>query len=61
MLYGLDKRLDLRFSHENPEIVTCYRDFLGKPLSEKAEQLLHTDQHAWEMPGEMRYYSRLGE
>ncbi|MDY2625393.1 MAG: [FeFe] hydrogenase, group A [Coriobacteriales bacterium] len=61
VLYGLDKRLDLRFSHENPEIVTCYRDFLGKPLSEKAEQLLHTDQHAWEMPGEMRYYSRLGE
>ncbi len=61
VLYGLDKRLELRFSHENPEIVTCYRDFLGKPLSEKAEQLLHTDQHAWEMPGEMRYYSRLGE
>ena len=61
VLYGLDKRLDLLFSHENPEIVTCYRDFLGKPLSEKAEQLLHTDQHAWEMPGEMRYYSRLGE
>ena len=61
VLYGLDKRLDLRFSHENPEIITCYRDFLGKPLSEKAELLLHTDQHAWEMPGEMRYYSRLGE
>ena len=42
-LYKLDKDNPLRFSHENPEIITLYHDFLGKPLSEKAEKLLHTE------------------
>ena len=40
-LYGLDKINNLRFSHENPSVVTCYRDYLEKPLSEKAHHLLH--------------------
>lgn len=37
-----DAGMPLRFSHENPEIQTLYRDFLGEPLGEKAHQLLHT-------------------
>ena len=52
ILYGLDKNSTLRFSHENPSIQKCYEDFLGAPLSEKAHHLLHTDHHAWKMPGE---------
>jgi NADH-quinone oxidoreductase subunit G len=52
VLWGLDKVSELRFSHQNPSIVACYRDYLGEPLSERAEKLLHTDQHAWQMPGE---------
>jgi iron only hydrogenase large subunit-like protein len=41
-LYEEDRDCELRFSHENPEIKMIYDDFLGKPLSEKAEELLHT-------------------
>ena len=44
-LYQLDKSLPLRKSHENPDIITLYKDFLGEPLSEKAHELLHTHYH----------------
>lgn len=50
VLYELDRANALRFSHENPAVLACYRDFLGQPLSEKAHHLLHTDHHAWDMP-----------
>ncbi len=52
VLYRLDQKNPLRFSHENPSIRECYRNYLGKPLSEKAHHLLHTDHHGWKMPGE---------
>lgn len=52
VLYQLDQKNPLRFSHENPSIRECYRNYLGKPLSEKAHHLLHTDHHGWKMPGE---------
>ncbi len=52
VLYTLDKNLPLRFSHENPSVQACYENYLGEPLSELAEHLLHTDQHGWKMPGE---------
>ena len=41
-LYKEDAGKTIRKSHENPFIKTLYREFLGKPLSEKAEHLLHT-------------------
>lgn len=50
VLYELDRANALRFSHENPAVLACYRDFLGQPLSEKAHHLLHTDHRAWDMP-----------
>ena len=50
VLYGLDAGNPLRFSHENPAVLACYRDFLGQPLSERAHRLLHTDHRAWDMP-----------
>ena len=48
VLYGLDKANNIRFSHENPEVIACYEKYLGKPLSEKAHHLLHRD-HVAEM------------
>jgi NADH-quinone oxidoreductase subunit G len=50
-LYQQDRNMTLRFCHENPYIQAVYRDYLGKPLSERAEELLHTDQQGWNMPG----------
>jgi NADP-reducing hydrogenase subunit HndD len=41
-LYKEDKEKPLRKSHENPFIIKLYEEFLGKPNSEKAHQLLHT-------------------
>lgn len=41
-LYEEDTILELRKSHENPQIVKLYEDFLGKPNSHKAHELLHT-------------------
>lgn len=37
-----DSSMKLRLSHENPEIKALYADFYGEPLSELAEQMLHT-------------------
>ncbi len=52
VLYSQDKDNTLRFSHENPVIKTIYEEFFKEPLSEKSHHLLHTDHHAWKMPGE---------
>lgn len=41
-LYQIDKNKDIRKSHENPMINKIYEDFLEKPGSKKAHQLLHT-------------------
>ena len=41
-LYGEDAGKTLRKSHDNPEIKQIYADFLGKPGSHKAHELLHT-------------------
>ena len=51
-LYHLDKANPMRFSHENPDVQTLYEEFLGQPLSEKAEELLHTNHTAWNMPNQ---------
>ena len=41
-LYRRDVSMELRTSHENPEIKQVYEEFYGQPLSEMAEQMLHT-------------------
>jgi iron-only hydrogenase group A len=41
-IYNEDESMTLRKSHENPEIVAIYKEFLGKPNSHKAHELLHT-------------------
>ena len=41
-LYREDASKAVRKSHENPEIKQIYADFLGKPNSHKAHELLHT-------------------
>lgn len=51
VLYNLDRSMPLRFSHENIDINTLYNDYLDSPMSEKAEELLHTDHFAWKMKG----------
>ena len=52
VLWALDKARDIRFSHENPDVLTLYRDYLGTPGSARAHHLLHTDHHGWKMPSE---------
>ncbi len=42
VLYKEDEKRPLRRSHLNPDIQKLYRDYLNHPLSEKAEELLHT-------------------
>lgn len=41
-LYKKDELIELRLSHENPDIVAVYKEFYGKPLSPLAEEMLHT-------------------
>jgi len=48
-LYFLDKNAKIRFSHENPDVLKLYENYMEKPLSHKAHMLLHTDHNAWEM------------
>ena len=49
VLYKLDAANKLRFSHENPSVQAIYKDYLEKPLSHKAHELLHTDQTKWSL------------
>jgi iron-only hydrogenase group A len=41
-IYDEDMGMPIRKSHENPEVVEIYKDFLGKPNSHKSHELLHT-------------------
>ncbi len=41
-LYKLDREKTIRRSHENPDIQRIYKEFLGRPLSPKSHELLHT-------------------
>ncbi len=41
-LYSEDENLPIRKSHENPDIKLLYSEFLEKPGSHKAHELLHT-------------------
>ena len=50
VLWDLDRKSELRFSHENPDVRALYAEYLGKPLSKKSHHLLHTDVNGWQMP-----------
>ena len=50
VLWNLDKNSVIRFSHENPDVLALYNDYLEKPLSHKSHHLLHTDLTEWEVP-----------
>jgi len=41
-IYDVDRTLPLRKSHENPSVKKVYEEFLEKPNSHKAHELLHT-------------------
>ena len=41
-LRALDEAAEIRYSHENPDIKALYDEFLGKPLSERSHEYLHT-------------------
>ncbi len=41
-IYTIDEMKEVRKSHENPSIKKLYEEFLGKPLGELSEKLLHT-------------------
>ena len=42
-LYYLDRNANLRFSHENPDIIQMYKEYFEAPMSHKAHMLLHTE------------------
>ncbi len=50
VLWNLDQKSALRYSHENPDVQALYAEFLGKPLGEKSHHLLHTDLTEWSVP-----------
>lgn len=41
-LYAEDKSMKIRKSHENPDIIKIYKEFLGEAGGHKAHELLHT-------------------
>ena len=52
MLWALDAKAPIRFSHENPDVQALYREYLKEPLGERAHHLLHTDHAAWKTPNQ---------
>ena len=45
-LAQIDRHQTIRKSHENPEILELYREFLGQPLGGTSHELLHTSYQA---------------
>ncbi|HVS51523.1 MAG TPA: NADH-dependent [FeFe] hydrogenase, group A6 [Opitutaceae bacterium] len=41
-LYADDRDCAIRCSHDNPEVIRVYDEFLGQPLGARAHELLHT-------------------
>ena len=41
-LYREDESMPIRSSHNNPQIIDLYKNYLGEPNSHKAHELLHT-------------------
>ncbi len=41
-LFAIDRNMPRRQSHNNPQVIRLYEDFLGEPNSHKAHDLLHT-------------------
>jgi NADP-reducing hydrogenase subunit HndD len=41
-IYSEDENLPLRKSHQNPEVIAIYKEFLTSPNSHKSHELLHT-------------------
>jgi len=42
-IYEEDMSMSLRKSHENPEVIGLYKEFLGQPYGHMSHKLLHTD------------------
>ena len=40
-VYTTDSAMPIRASHENPDVIKLYREYLGKPGSALAHDLLH--------------------
>ena len=57
-LRELDEKSELRFSHENPDVIRMYEEYFQKPLGHRSHRLLHTDHDAWEMPRSPRLANR---
>ena len=41
-IYAEDENMVLRKSHDNPEVIAIYKEFLDEPNSHKSHELLHT-------------------
>ena len=41
-IYSEDEHMVLRKSHENPDVIAIYKEFLDEPNSHKSHELLHT-------------------
>jgi len=47
-IYKIDSNSNVRKSHENSDILSLYKDFIGKPNGERAHELFHTKYEAKE-------------
>ena len=45
-LASIDQTSTIRKSHENPDVLKLYEEYLGEPLSGKSHELLHTTYQA---------------
>ena len=52
VLWAIDKNMEVRYSHENKDVLQLYHEYFEKPLSHRAHHLLHTDISEWKMPTE---------
>ncbi len=54
LLWELDAKAPIRYSHENADVQALYSEYLHAPLGERSHHLLHTDHEAWQTPSHQK-------
>ena len=61
VVYRIDGELPLQCSHQNPDVIRLYEEFLGKPGSHKAHALLHCSYEDRHVEREAPTFAKLEE
>ena len=58
-VYAIDRKIKLHNSHDNPDVIRLYKEFLLKPNSELSHELLHSTYRNRKVEKPLKRFSEL--